>query len=58
MRVNQDVHAVVNEAAMKEQFISRGLEIALSTPEEFARYIRVEIGRWGKVVRDAGIWVQ
>ena len=55
MRVNQDVHAVVNEAAMKEQFISRGLEIALSTPEDFARYIRTEIERWGKVVRDAGI---
>ncbi len=55
MRVNQDVHAVVNDAAMKEQFISRGLEIALSTPEEFGRYMRVEIERWGKVVREAGI---
>jgi tripartite-type tricarboxylate transporter receptor subunit TctC len=57
-RVNQDVHAVVNEPAMKEQFVSRGLEIALSTPEEFARYMRVEIERWGKVVREAGIKVQ
>ncbi len=55
MRVNQDVHTVVSEPAMKDQFISRGLEIALSTPEEFARYIRTEIDRWGKVVRDAGI---
>ena len=58
LRVNQDVHAVVNEAAMKEQFISRGLEIALSTPEEFGRYMRTEIGRWSKVVRDAGIRAQ
>lgn len=58
MRVNQDVHSLVNEAAMKEQFISRGLEIALSTPEEFARYIRIEIERWSKVVRDAGIRMQ
>jgi tripartite-type tricarboxylate transporter receptor subunit TctC len=57
-RVNQDVHALVNEAAMKEQFISRGLEIALSTPEDFARYIRTEIERWAKVVREAGIRVQ
>jgi tripartite-type tricarboxylate transporter receptor subunit TctC len=54
----QDVHSLVNEAAMKEQFISRGLEIALSTPEEFARYIRTEIERWSKVVRDAGIRMQ
>ena len=57
MGINQDVHAVVNEPAMKEQFISRGLEIALSTPEDFARYIRTEIERWTKVVRDAGIRV-
>ena len=55
MHVNQDVHAVINEAGIKEQFVSRGFEIALSTPEEFARYIRTEIERWGKVVRDAGI---
>ena len=58
LRVNQDVHAVVAYPAMKEQFISRGLEIALSTPEEFARYIRTEIERWSKVVRDAGIRTQ
>ena len=55
LRVNQDVHAVVVAPAMKEHFISRGLEISLSTPEEFARYIRTEIDRWSKVVRDAGI---
>ena len=55
LRVNQDVHAVMGEAAMKEQFVSRGLEITLSTPEEFARYMRSEIERWGKVVREAGI---
>jgi tripartite-type tricarboxylate transporter receptor subunit TctC len=58
MRVNQDVRAVVSEAAMKEQFVSRGLEIALSTPEEFGRYMRIEIERWGKVVRDARIQVK
>jgi tripartite-type tricarboxylate transporter receptor subunit TctC len=58
MRVNQDVRAVVGEAALKEQFVSRGLEIALSTPEEFGRYMRTEIERWGKVVRDAGIQVK
>ena len=58
MRVNQDVHAVVNESAMKEQLTTRGLEITLSTPEDFARYIRTEIDRWGKVVREAGIRAQ
>ena len=58
LRLNQDVHRVVGEAALREQLLSRGLEIALSTPEEFARYIRSEIERWGRVVRDAGIRVK
>ena len=58
LRVNRDVHAVVSEAAMKQQFITRGLEIALSTPEQFARYMRSEIERWGNVVRQAGIPVK
>lgn len=57
-RVNRDVHAVIGEPAMRDQMISRGLEIALSTPEDFARYIRTEIERWSKVVRDAGIRAQ
>ncbi len=58
LRLNGDVHAVVSDAAMQEQLVSRGLEIALSTPEDFARYIRTEIGRWTKVVREAGIQVK
>ena len=58
LRVNRDVHAVMGEAAMREQLVSRGLEMALSTPEEFARYIANEITRWGKVVREAGIAVK
>lgn len=57
-RVNRDVHAIASDAAMRDQFVSRGLEVALSTPEEFSRYIRAEIGRWGKVVREAGVAVK
>ena len=28
------------------------------TPEALARHIRVEIERWGKVIRDAGVRVE
>jgi len=58
LRLNQDVHRVVNETAMREQLQLRGLELALSTPEEYAGLIRNEIERWGQVVRDAGIRVK
>ena len=55
VQVNRDVHVVISEPQMREQMIARGLEIAIGTPEDFARYIRAEIERWGKVAREAGI---
>ena len=58
LRLNRDVHAVMGETAMREQLVSRGLEMALSSPETFAGYIHNEIARWSKVVRDAGIVVK
>ena len=29
-------------------------DIVASTPAQFSDWIRVEIGRWGKVIRDTG----
>jgi tripartite-type tricarboxylate transporter receptor subunit TctC len=54
-RINRDVHAVVEEAKLREQLLARGFEVTLSTPQEFARYIRVEIERWSRAARDAGL---
>jgi tripartite-type tricarboxylate transporter receptor subunit TctC len=54
-QVNADVHAVIGEPQTREQMITRALEIAIGTPEDFARYMHAEIERWGKVAREAGI---
>ncbi|MEI8151044.1 MAG: tripartite tricarboxylate transporter substrate binding protein [Hyphomicrobiales bacterium] len=35
-----------------------GLEIICNTPEQFTQQIKVEIAKWGKVIKDAGIKVQ
>jgi tripartite-type tricarboxylate transporter receptor subunit TctC len=35
--------------------VSLGFETVASTPEEFAARVRVEIPKWGKVIRDASI---
>jgi hypothetical protein len=35
-----------------------GVDIALSTPEEFGRVIESEMHRWGKLVRALGLKVQ
>ena len=39
----------------REQFAAQGAEPIGSTPEEFAQHLRVEIDKWGKVAKAAGM---
>jgi tripartite-type tricarboxylate transporter receptor subunit TctC len=36
---------------------SAGVDVATSTPEEFAALLRAELERWGKVVKETGATV-
>jgi tripartite-type tricarboxylate transporter receptor subunit TctC len=42
----------------REKLATMGFDPVGSTPEEFAHWIRTEIVRWGKVIRDANIALQ
>jgi tripartite-type tricarboxylate transporter receptor subunit TctC len=53
--------AVVRVMAMpdvREKLASMGFDPVASSPEQFADWIRSEIPRWGKVIRDANITIQ
>lgn len=39
---------------MRERILTTGYEPAPTTPDEFGAFIRDEISRWGKVVKDSG----
>lgn len=54
-KLNQDVRTVLADAELRKQLESRGLEAVPSTPPELAKHMAVEIERWGKVARDAGV---
>jgi tripartite-type tricarboxylate transporter receptor subunit TctC len=41
--------------AIKEKLATDGAEPVGNTPDEFARFLRTETEKWGKVVRAAGI---
>jgi len=43
---------------VREQVANTGSYIAGDSPEEFAAFVRAEVAKWGKVIRDAGIKVQ
>jgi tripartite-type tricarboxylate transporter receptor subunit TctC len=40
---------------LQERLAATGVEPRTGTPEEFADFIRQEILKWGKVVREAGL---
>jgi tripartite-type tricarboxylate transporter receptor subunit TctC len=41
--------------AMKERLKGQGLEVISLSPEQSARFLKEDIGRWSRVVREAGI---
>lgn len=56
--LNAEVHKTMRLPGSVEAMRSVGVDIALSTPEEFGRLIDSEMQRWGKVVRSLNLKVQ
>jgi tripartite-type tricarboxylate transporter receptor subunit TctC len=57
-RLNAEIHRTMRKAEAVEAMRKVGVEIALSTPEEFGRTIESEMRRWGKVVKTLKLKVQ
>ncbi len=47
-----------NAPQVKQRLASDGLDTVSSTPERFSAHIRAEIGKWRKLVQDAGLDLQ
>ncbi|HKA45600.1 MAG TPA: tripartite tricarboxylate transporter substrate binding protein [Burkholderiales bacterium] len=57
-RVGKEVARIVELPDIKQQMQIQGEEGRASTPEEFARFLRAEIAKIGKIVKLAGIRVE
>ena len=53
-RVHDVTHKVLALPDVKEKLGAAGFEVLLSTPEQFGEFVRVEVERWGKVVKASG----
>lgn len=53
-RLNTEINALVSAPDVRERLAQLGAEPANLTPDAFGRYVRAEIARWSKVVRDSG----
>ena len=54
-RIHADLLKVMAKEEFRDNLKKRGLEPRTSTPEEFATFLKVEVGKWGKVARDANV---
>ena len=54
-KLNAAVNAIVGEPQVREQFAKLGLQPSPMKPEEFARFVRAEIGVYKRIVEQAGI---
>ncbi len=54
-RLHREAVAVINLSEVREQLQSVGLDPAPSSPETFRAYIKAELAKWAKVIKEAGI---
>jgi tripartite-type tricarboxylate transporter receptor subunit TctC len=46
--------AAINSAAVKEKYLAMGAQPVGNTPAQFSTFIKNEITKWTKVVKDSG----
>jgi tripartite-type tricarboxylate transporter receptor subunit TctC len=56
-KVNADVAAILGAADLKERLAGLGAEPGAMSVDAFGRYVRDEIAKWAKVVKDSGATV-
>ena len=53
-RLNADINAILNEAAVKSALNGQGFELVGGTPEAFASLIKSESEKWSPVIKKTG----
>jgi tripartite-type tricarboxylate transporter receptor subunit TctC len=56
-RLNADIAAILNVADLRERLATLGAEPGSMTVDAFGRYVREEVTKWTKVVKDSGATV-
>jgi len=54
-RLNADSVAALNAAEVKDKMAAQGLFVTANAPEPFNAFVKKEIARWTKIVKDANV---
>ena len=54
-RIQRDAAKVLTQAETRDRLQKMGVDLALTTPEEFGKFLRSEIARYAQLVKTAGL---
>jgi tripartite-type tricarboxylate transporter receptor subunit TctC len=57
-RLNQEVVRYIRQANVRDMFLSAGAEVVADTPEQFANFIKADVAKWTRVIKEAGIRIE
>jgi tripartite-type tricarboxylate transporter receptor subunit TctC len=57
-RLHQAIAKSVAIPEVKERVTALGADLAATSPDEFAAFVRKELATWSKVVKEVGIRIQ
>jgi len=57
-KMNTDAVAALADPSVSGRLDQLGYTVASSTPEELAAFLRADVDRWGRVIKDSGIVLQ
>ena len=55
MKIHGEVVKILSSPDLKSKLGPQGIELVTNTPAEFARFIREDNAKWGKIIKEAGI---
>lgn len=57
-RLHAEIVKILRNPDIERRMLEQGIEIIAGSPEEFARHIANEVGKWARLIREGGIQQQ
>ena len=54
-RLNNEAVRMLDQQDLRDRLMKQGLFVRTSTPQQFADYMKAEIAKWAKVVKESGL---
>ena len=57
-RLGAEIQTAFKRADLRERFVQMGIDPVGSSPAEFDQFLRAEVAKWAKVIKEAGVKIE